>query len=474
MSSSSDKIFLLSATELLSLYRRRQLSPVEATRAVFDRIRACDGVVNAFCFLAEEAALAASKESEARWMKGRSLGVVDGVPTTIKDLVLTKGWPTLRGSQTTDKNQAWDEDAPATARLREQGAVLIGKTTTPEFGWKGVTDSSLTGITRNPWNTEMTPGGSSGGAAVAASLGMGALHLGTDAGGSIRIPSGFTGVFGIKPSFGRVPVYPPTPNASLAHAGPITRTVADAALMLTVISRPDPRDWLSLPFDERDHRIGLENGVVGLRIAFSLSLGYAEVDPEVAERVRDAVRVFDELGASVEEVDPGFKDPKETFRTIYYAAAAYLCRSLPPEQFALLDSGLKKIATEGAAIPVENYIKASIVERSALTRNMKAFHETYDLLLTPMLPIPAFPAGRAAPDEGERGQWIDWTPFSYPFNLTRQPACSVPCGFTPAGLPVGLQIVGPMYEEALVLRAARAFESARPFAIPDSPMGPME
>ena len=406
MSSSGDEIFLLSATELLNLYRRRQLSPVEATRVVFDRIRACDGAVNAFCLLDEEAALAASKESEARWMKDRSLGVVDGVPATIKDLVLAKGWPTLRGSRTTDKNQAWDEDAPATARLREQGAVLIGKTTTPEFGWKGVTDSSLTGITRNPWNTEMTPGGSSGGAAVAAALGMGALHLGTDAGGSIRIPSGFTGVFGIKPSFGRVPVYPPTPNASLAHAGPITRTVTDAALMLTVISRPDPRDWLSLPFDERDYRIGLENGVAGLRIAFSLSLGYAEVDPEVAERVRDAVRVFDELGASVEEVDPGFKDPKETFRTIYYAAAAYLCRSLPQEQLALLDPGLKEIATEGATIPVENYIRASVVERSALTRKMKNFHETYDLLLTPMLPIPAFPAGRVAPDEEGRAKRV--------------------------------------------------------------------
>jgi aspartyl-tRNA(Asn)/glutamyl-tRNA(Gln) amidotransferase subunit A len=210
----------LSATELLRLYRARQLSPVEATRAVLARIERFDPVVNAFCLVDGDLALAAARASEARWQRGEPCGLVDGVPATIKDLILTEGWPTLRGSLAVARDQPWAEDAPATARLREQGAVLIGKTTTPEFGWKAVTDCALTGITRNPWNTSKTPGGSSGGAAVAAALGMGALHVGTDGGGSIRIPAGFTGIFGLKPSFGRVPAYPPSPFGTLAHVGP--------------------------------------------------------------------------------------------------------------------------------------------------------------------------------------------------------------------------------------------------------------
>ena len=216
----SQDIAMLSATELIAQYRRKQLSPVEAVEAALHRIDSHDGVVNAFRLVDAGAAMAAAKTSEQRWMQGEPQGLVDGIPTTIKDLVLARGWSTLRGSRTTDENQTWDEDAPATARLREHGAVILGKTTTPEYGWKGVTDSPLTGITRNPWNTGRTPGGSSGGAAVAAALGMGALHVGTDGGGSVRIPAGFTGIFGHKPSFGRVPAYPPSAFPNLSHVGP--------------------------------------------------------------------------------------------------------------------------------------------------------------------------------------------------------------------------------------------------------------
>ncbi len=264
----------LSATELLRLYRQKQLSPLEVTRAALDRIARFDGAVNAFCLVDEERALADARAAEVRWQRGEPCGLVDGVPTTIKDLVLTEGWPTLRGSRAIDPDQPWDEDAPATARLREQGAILIGKTTTPEFGWKAVTDCALTGITRNPWDISKTPGGSSGGAAAACALGMGALHVGSDGGGSIRIPAGFTGIFGLKPSFGRVPAYPSSPFGTVSHLGPMTRTVADAALMLTVLAQPDSRDWFALPYDRRDYRIGLEQGARGLRIAFSPSLGY--------------------------------------------------------------------------------------------------------------------------------------------------------------------------------------------------------
>ena len=243
----------LSATGLLELFRKHELSPVEVTSAVLQRIEKLNPVLNAFNLVSKDAG-ADAKASEARWLRGEPKGLLDGVPVSIKDLLLTKGWPTLRGSKTIDPKGPWNDDAPAVARLREHGAVLLGKTTTPEFGWKGVTDSPLTGITRNPWNPKKTPGGSSGGAAAALASGMGPLAVGTDGGGSIRIPCSFTGLFGIKPSFGRVPAWPPSPFGAVAHVGPMTRSVTDAALMLNVLSLPDARDWQGLPHDARDYR----------------------------------------------------------------------------------------------------------------------------------------------------------------------------------------------------------------------------
>jgi aspartyl-tRNA(Asn)/glutamyl-tRNA(Gln) amidotransferase subunit A len=461
----------LSATELVGLYRTRELSPVEATRAVLDRIERFEPAVNAFCLLDPEQALQAARASEARWQRAEPCGLIDGVPATIKDLVLTRGWPTLRGSLSTVRDQAWDQDAPATARLREQGAVLIGKTTTPEFGWKAVTDSPLTGITRNPWDTGKTPGGSSGGAAVACALGMGALHIGTDGGGSIRIPAGFTGIFGLKPSFGRVPAWPLSPFGTVAHLGPMTRCVADAALMLNVLARPDSRDWFALPYDGRDQRIGLEDGVRNLRIAFSPRLGFAEVEPEIAEVVASAVPAFEELGARVELVDPGFADPAEIFLCHWQVGAANLLRHFTGEQRARMDPGLVEIATQGEAVALMDYLSA-VQRRAELGADMRRFHESFDLLLTPTLPLAAFAAGAERPDPDRQPRWIDWAPFSNPFNLSQQPAASVPCGLTAAGLPVGLQIVGPMHADHLVLRAARAFETARPWPLPQAPRTP--
>src|SRR5687767_4484858 len=298
----------LGATELLDAFRKKTLSPVDVARAVLARIEKLNPVLNAFCLVSENS-LQEAKESEARWSAGQPKGLLDGVPVSIKDIILTKGWPTLRGSKTVDPKGPWNDDAPATARLREHGAVLLGKTTTPEFGWKGVTDSPLTGITRNPWNKAKTPGGSSGGAAAAVACGMGPLAVGTDGGGSIRIPCAFTGLFGIKCSFGRVPAWPLSPFGTVAHVGPMTRSVGDAALMLNVLAQPDARDWHALPYDARDWRTGLEQGVADLRIAYSSNLGYAKVDPEIAALVKSAVAVFEELGAKVEEKNPGFADP---------------------------------------------------------------------------------------------------------------------------------------------------------------------
>ncbi len=466
---STSEITKLAATELLSLFANKSLSPVEATKSALDQIAKYDGAVNAFCLVDEERALVSAKRSEARWQRGEPCGQVDGVPTTIKDLLVTKGWPTLRGSKTMDPNMPCDEDAPAVARLKEHGAVLIGKTTTPEFGWKGVTDNPLTGITRNPWNTGLTPGGSSGGAAVAASLGMGALHIGTDGGGSIRMPAAFTGIFGHKPSFGRVPAYPASPFGTVAHVGPMSRTVADSALMLNVIAGYDARDWFALPDQGLDFTANLNDGVKGLRMAYSADLGYAHVNDDVAACVEKAVQVFRELGAVVEEINPGFDDPYDIFAAHWYAGAANLLRDFSSEKRAMMDAGLVAIAEQGQKIQLLDYM-AAVNSRAALGQHMKIFHQKWDLLITPSLSLTAFDAGREVPDGSDQNRWMEWTPFSIPFNLTQQPACSLPCGFNDDGLPVGLQIVGPMHSDALVLQAAAAFEQAYPFRMPEQPL----
>jgi aspartyl-tRNA(Asn)/glutamyl-tRNA(Gln) amidotransferase subunit A len=456
-------IYELSAAALLEAYRKHQLSPVEMTRAVLERIERLNPVLNAFNLVSDRA-LDDAKASEARWMAGQPKGLLDGVPVSIKDILLTKGWPTLRGSKTVDARGPWNDDAPATARLREHGAVLLGKTTTPEFGWKGVTDSPLTGITRNPWNPKKTPGGSSGGAAAALAAGMGALAVGTDGGGSIRIPCSFTGLFGLKASFGRVPAWPLSPFGTVAHVGPMTRSVDDAALMLDVLALPDARDWHALPYERRDWRTGLDEGVTDLRIAYSPDLGYAKVDAEVAEIVRKAVSVFSDLGARVEQRNPGFANPDAIFRAHWFSGAAMLVNAIAPEKRKLLDPGLREVAEEGAKISAAELHDAQM-KRGALGTHMNLFHRDYDLLVTPTLAVAAFDVGLESPPGKER--WIDWTPFTFPFNLTQQPAASIPCGLTREGLPVGLHLVGPRYGDALVLRAARAFETARPFGLPD-------
>jgi aspartyl-tRNA(Asn)/glutamyl-tRNA(Gln) amidotransferase subunit A len=446
----------LTATEMLAGFRSGRLSPVEATRAVLARIEEADPLVNAYRVVTADQALAAARDSAERWHRGEPRGMLDGVPVSVKDLLLTRGVATLRGSHAIDPNGPWDEDAPSVARVREQGAVLVGKTTTPELGWKGVTDSPLTGVTRNPWDPSRTPGGSSGGAAAAVAAGMAPLALGTDGGGSVRIPAGFTGVFAHKPTYGRVPLHPASPFGTLAHVGPITWSVEDAMLLLEVISAPDSRDWSALPPPSAPPPADVRD----MRIAFSPDLGYVAVDPEVAALVADAVSAFADLGARVELVDPGFADPVEAFHVLWFAGAAKSIEHMDAGRRAGLDPALLEVCEEGEGYSALDYLTA-VNCRMELGRLMGRFHEDYDLLLTPTLPIPAFTAGQESPDGPAR--WTSWTPFTYPFNMTQQPAASLPCGFTSAGLPVGLQVVGPRHADHRVLTACRAFELARPW-----------
>ena len=458
------------AGELLQLFRTGQASPVEAARAVHERIARLNPSLNAFCFVAPDASLQAARDSEARWLNflktGAPCGELDGVPVSIKDLILTRGWPTLRGSNTVDPQQPWDIDAPVAARLREAGAVLLGKTTTPEFGCKGETNSPRTGITRNPWNLTKTPGGSSGGAAAAVAAGMGPLAVGTDGAGSVRIPAAFCGNFGLKPSFGRVPMYPLSPFGSVAHLGPHTMSVRDAALMMNAIKRPDARDWTSLPPDGADLTVGLDDGVRGLTIAYSPTLGYAKnVHPEVAAAVDAAARQFEALGARVEQVDPGIEDPLEITAGLWFVGAWTLWNTLTPQQQAVTDPDFSAEARFGERLSALDVQRLNL-RRGALGTHMRQFMQRYDLLLTPSVAVPAFDALPVGHITMDPATMLDWTPFSYPFNLTQQPACSIPCGLTSDGLPIGLQIVGPMFGDAIVLRAARAYESACPIPRP--------
>jgi aspartyl-tRNA(Asn)/glutamyl-tRNA(Gln) amidotransferase subunit A len=452
------------ATELAALIRAKKLSPVELTQAVLDRIGRVNPTINAFVTVTAEHAIAAARRAEQAVMKGEPLGPLHGLPFSVKDLALTKGVPTKFGSHIF-ANRIGEVDAPYVRRLHEAGGVMIGKTTSPEFGWKALSDSPLTGATRNPWNLDMTAGGSSAGAGAAAAAGIGPLHQGSDGAGSIRIPSAFCGIVGIKANYGRVPLWPVSNNDYATHAGPMTRTVADAALMLGVMAGADDADMSCLDAPVPDYLGQLERGVRGLRIAFSPDLGTLRVDPEVATVVADAALAFESLGARVEVVKPGFADTHDMIRLIWGAHYIGNYGQFLDEWRSRMDPGLVACMEEARRWTAQEYV-AMRGRKIAYWDSVRPLFERYDLLLTPTISVAAFEVGRLNPAGWPQHawDWFPWASFSYPFNFTGQPAATVPAGFTPAGLPVGLQIVGRRLAEVTVLQAARAFETARPWA----------
>jgi len=451
----------LTAEELVLRFRRRELSPVEVVRACLEAIERQDELVHAFCLVDAERALAAARDSEARWGSGEPCGVLDGVPVGVKDVFLTADWPTLRGFPAAPPGAPGNVDAPPVAALRRHGAVLVGKTTTPQLGWKAVTDGPGEAPTRNPWDPERTAGGSSGGSAAAVAMGMVPLAVGTDGGGSIRIPGAFCGIVGLKPTFARVPHWPPSPFGLVAHSGPMARTVADTALLLDVLAEPDPREWAALPPPDGRYADALGEDLRDVRVAFSPDLGYAAVDPEVAAGVSAAAAALEDLGARVEQVDPGFEDPRPAFDVLWSAGAARAVAALAPEQRERLDPGLGALAERGGGLSGAALLEAED-QRARLGTAMGEFHCDWDLLVTPAVPIVAFEVGREVPNGSADPHWPGWTPFTYPFNITQQPAITVPCGLTAKRLPIGLQIVGRRHAEGLVLRAARAYEVHHP------------
>jgi len=459
----NDDLRFMPAADLAAAIARRKVSPVDAVKAVLDAIDDTK-TLNAWVTVDADAALKAARAAErAAMRRGVRLGPLHGVPFGVKDLVITKGVRTTFGTPLYRDNVP-TEDAPSVARMKAAGGIMIGKTNTPTFGWVGVTDNLIFGLTRNPWNPERTPGGSSGGAGAALAAGMAPLHIGTDGGGSIRKPSAFTGTFGLKASYGRVPVYPASAVWSVSHVGPMTRTVKDAALMLNVIAGPEERDPYSLPAERVDYVKALKGSLKGLRVAYSETLGLAPaVDPEVRDATAKAARVFRELGCRVEATNPSWASPWEPWRAIFLGGiAARLAPYLDRKKE--IDAGLLAIVEESLAWPPAKYVQAW-VDRLAWCAKAMVFFERYDLLLTPTVASPPFPHGILYPGEidgvkvGREASSI----FTYPFNLTGQPAASVPCGFTKDGLPIGLQIVGRRFDDVTVLRASAAFETARPW-----------
>jgi Asp-tRNA(Asn)/Glu-tRNA(Gln) amidotransferase A subunit family amidase len=454
----------MSAAELVAAIKRKKLSPVEVVDAMLARIEKTK-VLNAYVTLDAQGARRAARSAE-RLLTRRSatLGPLHGVPFSVKDLIITKGLRTTFGTPLYRDNVP-AEDAPSVARMKAAGAILLGKTNTPTLGWVGITDNLLFGLTRNPWGLERTPGGSSGGAGAAVAAGLAPLALGTDGGGSIRKPAAFCGIVGFKPSFGRVPVYPASGAWSLSHAGPMTRTAKDAALVMNVCAQPDERDPNSLPAETIDYVKALAGGVKGLRVAHSDTLGIAPaVDPEVRAAAASAARAFRELGCRVEHVNPDWPLAWDAWRAIFLGGiAARLAPYLDRRQD--IDAALLPAIDEMLASGPTRYVQAWF-DRLAWWQHPRAFFEKYDLLLTPTATTPAFGHGILFPSEID-GVKVDRhasSVFTYPFNLTGQPAISVPCGFTRSGLPIGLQIVGRRFDDVTVLRAAAAFEAARPWA----------
>ncbi len=453
----------LSAVELLQGYQGGDFSPVEATQAALERLEAQNPAVNAFILVDAEGALQEAENAAQRWSSGQTKGPLDGVPLSIKEHIDVKGWATRQSSPILPDVPA-EADAPLTAHLRAAGSVILGKTATPEFCWKGCTDSALYGVSYNPWDNDKTPGGSSGGAAAACALGMGPLHVGTDGGGSVRIPAAFCGIFGLKPTQYRVPGGPGGPTAALSQAGPLTRTVADGALMYSVMAQPHAKDPFALPLVE-GAALDLEAGVKGLKIAYWDGSRLTDIHPDIAAAIASAAGTFEDLGAEVVEADPGFENMLQTFLDFWQPVTAYYLDGASEEALAASDPMLVRSAKKGAEIPIVRHYQA-LAARGALTQLMSAFHQDFDLLIAPTTPVPPFKAERGVYGPEGDAYKRTWTPLTFPFNLTGQPAASVPCGFTQDGLPIGLQIVAPWHQEARIFHAARAFEQVHPFKMP--------
>lgn len=457
----SEDLLRLSVPELLKLYKAKKASPVDAAKESLKQALKYNPIFNALCFMDEKATLHQAKASEKRWMNGESKGPLDGVTVTIKDWFHVKGWPTRQGSKTTSALPQQSDSLPV-ARLKDAGCIFIGKTTLPEFGHKGVTDSPLTGITRNPWNLQKTCGGSSGGAAVAAATGMAHLNLGSDAGGSIRIPASFTGVFGFKPSPGLVPSWPPSLFSTLSSAGPLTKCADDAAAMLDVLAQPDLRDWNSSSAAKTDFSSVIDKPLPKLKIAVAHGINATSVQQDVLAVFEEKIKHLEALG-TVEIIDLKIPLLVDTFNSHWMAVASYMASDYTTKQKRDMDPRFLHWASRGDALHLRDYLQAEY-DRMIIGSTFKMLLADYDLIVTPTTAMAAFDCGMNMPNDAKGKAWEDWTPFTYPANLAKLPAVSLPCGMTKNGLPVGMQVMSGYRRDVLLMQAAKWLEKEFAFA----------
>ncbi len=460
-----DELGFLPATELAPMIRQRKISPVEVVGAVLQRIERLEPRVNAFAYLAADRAMDLARKAEAELMSGRVLGPLHGLTVTIKDLSWTKDMPVQSGSKTQAGNRV-AEDSPMVERLQVAGAINLGKTTTSEFGWSGISNCPLTGITHNPWKHGYNAGASSAGAGAAAAAGYGALHQGSDGAGSVRMPSHFCGIFGLKPTYGRVPYHPVGAGDYTSHIGPMTRTVADSALMMAVMSGPHPLDHTTMEAGPADYLGRLDDGVRGKRAAFSMDLGHARVDPDVAALVRAGAEAWaKDAGVELVDITPPWGTLGPVLAREFWAAHMSRLSVHLPEWENQMDPHLVACIKEGAVVTMPTY-QAMRARKYDYIAQIHHWFENWDFLITPTVSVAAFPADRIIPAHWPQHawDWLQWAEFSYPFNMSGNPAATVPCGFTAAGLPVGMQIVGKRFDDLGVFQASRAFERALPWA----------
>ena len=458
-----------SAVELRDLVVTKEISPVELLDQCLARMEAVEPKLNAFVTTTEDIAYAAARKAERAILDKESPGLLHGVPISVKDLIAMGGIRCTFGSRLAADNVA-AVDAPAVERVKKAGGVIIGKTTTSEFGCKAVGDSPLTGITRNPWDLSKTPGGSSAGAAASVAAGVTPFALGTDGGGSVRIPGSLTGLFAIKAQFARVPVFPEAATPTLAHVGPMARTVRDAALLLTAVAGFDRRDPFAVAEPVPDFLAACDQPVKGMKIAWSPTFGYADPTSEVVELCEQAVRTLESLGCEVELVDAVMEDdPIDLWMSEFYAGVGTRLKAMFGDRPDLLDPAVAEMLSGALDQTLEAYW-TRVFNRYGFRERMRQFMEKYDLLVSPVLPIPGVDAGLDVPPQMPGANVISWVRYTYPFNLTGQPAASLPAGFTGDGLPVGLQWVAKTVREADIFRAAAAFEAARPWSERTPPM----
>ena len=448
----------LSASELVSLVASKAVSPVEITQYSLDRAEETQSTLNAFFHLMPREAMAAAKLAERAVLQGERLGPLHGIPFSAKDLMAVADAPYASGSRAMANNMA-TVDAPAVERAKAAGAILIGKTTTSEFGCKPVGDSPLTGITRNPFNLSKSPGGSSAGAAASVAAGITPFALGTDGGGSIRIPASFCGLAGIKAQFGRVPVWPASATPTLAHVGPLARNMKDAAMLLSAISGFDERDPASVSAERPDFLTALGSDISRLRIAVSSTLGYAQPDPNVLLVLNNAASVFEKLGCEVVHIDSVFEtDPADLWTAEFYAGVGTRLRPFLEKDRALLDPAVAQILDAALSQGMRDYYE-KVFARYAFRERVRSFFLSYDILLTPVAPVSSIDTGKNIPDHLLDRNLVSWIFYTYPFNLTGQPALTIPGGVDAEGMPIGIQLVGRTLREVDVIAAASAFEN---------------